>query len=595
MPPNSINHLVNPASGAGITLELLGYGTAITCHIKLQLLPFVECYVIVKDTECVIEELPNFTYSTDETTVYSSMLRQLHESKGDTYSYASILLTYYKRASESAKSANKAMITKQQSSLDDSMFQIISSEVSRDKIQVFADKIDDHCYQCLKRTVGFDCVRRSLLLDNDMLQFYIQFREQFPSTHRTIQSIVSSQHFNEKHDVKGLTEENTIHRKQRLILFIFLASIRCKSVFLLKYWAIIEPLGIYYKGHQQLSSKTLSGAFSMTLPTSLDALDLLYRKEMPEFAAHLERSPYLFGAFDNWQQCINIKNITEHQSALMHRGTSYILKEVKNIAIVSGSSIQSPNGLKFKITSSRPHGNNSLVQGFDYFTPNGVAQDVVEAEIELVKKGLLLPLLDWTVLHMPGFSPMPQLDFKDQQVPPPRRAWTTSDAKDSDILFGRDRKLRQPTDDAVQSLSTDRMHKLHMLSQRLTLMNIHSKHIHSSTKSDKNPYGIGSTTAETEFANLMSKASAELDRCAKFENDLIKHLNPGCKEVDKMFVFPLSPHEETSHDGMKMVFSDLGQDFQLFHVHKKKGTVTTNSHSENRKVFLCVASYLLSS
>ena len=183
LPTNSIDHLVNPASGAGVTLELLGYGTAVTCHIKLPLLPFVECYVLVKDSECVIEELPHFTYSTDETTVYSSMLRQLHECKGDTYSYASILLTYYKRAAESSKSANKAILIKQQSSLDDSFHQVITAEVCREKIQLFANEIDEHCYQCLKSTVGFDSVRRSLLLDEDHLHFYNQFRENFPNTH----------------------------------------------------------------------------------------------------------------------------------------------------------------------------------------------------------------------------------------------------------------------------------------------------------------------------------------------------------------------------------------------------------------------------
>ena len=88
----------------------------------------------------------------------------------------------------------------------------------------------------------------------------------------------------------------------------------------------------------------------------------------------------------------------------------------------------------------------------------------------MVEKGLLL-LLDWIVLDMPGLSPMSSLDFKDQQVPPPRRAWISADATDKELLFGADRKLRQPTDSNVASLATDRMYKLHLLSQRLTLMN----------------------------------------------------------------------------------------------------------------------------
>ena len=37
-----------------------------------------------------------------------------------------------------------------------------------------------------------------------------------------------------------------------------------------------------------------------------------------------------------------------------------------------------------------------------------------------------------------------------------------------------------------------------------------------------------------------------------------------------------------------MVYSDIGQDFQLFKVDDKSGDVVTDSESENRKVFLCV-------
>ena len=56
LPASSVDYLVDPASGSGLTLELLGYGSAITCHIKLPWLPFLEVYVPVKDSDCVIEE-----------------------------------------------------------------------------------------------------------------------------------------------------------------------------------------------------------------------------------------------------------------------------------------------------------------------------------------------------------------------------------------------------------------------------------------------------------------------------------------------------------------------------------------------------------
>ena len=585
LPTESVEYLVNPASGAGLTLELLGYGTAVTCHIKLALIPFIEVYIPVKDSDAVIEELSDFTNSTDDDTVYTSMAKLLLECKGDTYSYANILLTYYKRALKSAKSTNRAIIHKHQSANDDTIFQNITAEVDKKKIDLFAKSVDDHCYQCLKSIIGFDYVRRSLILDEDILSFYRQFQASFPTTHRIFHSIVSSQHFNEKHE----TDSDDLHRKQRLILFLFLASIRCKSVFLMKSWAIIEPLGLYYKGQQQLSAKTFSGAFSMSLPTSLAALDKLYKENINQFYAKLRKTKVICGAFDNYQQNFEKKNKTEHKSSLMQRGTSFYLKEVKNLRIVRGSIVRSKHGLIFNVSTCRPQGENWYVEGIVYKFPSGLSADVLAAERNLIQGGMLLPLLGWTVIDMPGLSPLPTLDFFKQNVPPPRLAWISADASNSDLVFGTDRKLRQPTDDAVKAFETKSMHELVSLSQRMILLNSIGKRIHNCIeKAEDSVFNIGSTEAESEFVSLMKHASSAMDRAAKFETDLIGHLNPLAHVVDKIFIFPLSPHCETSHEGMKMVYSDLCQYFQLVHVDEKIGGVTLQSSAKDQKVFLCV-------
>ena len=585
LPSSSVDYLVDPASGAGLTLELLGYGPAISCHIKLPWIPFVEAYIPIKDSDCVIAELQDFTNSTNEDTLYTSMAKLLHESKGDTYSYANILLTYYKRALKSSKSTNKAIMIKQQSAIDDSLFENIASEVERKKIELFAKSVDDHCYQCLKSTIGFDYVRRSLVLEEDLLGFYRKFQESFPTTHRIFHSIVSSQHFNEKHEI----DTDDLHRKQRLILFLFLATIRCKSVFLMKSWAIIEPLGLYYKGQQQLSAKTFSGAFSMSLPTSLAALDKIYKENMPHFYAKLQKTKVICGAFDNYQQNFEKKNKTEHKSSLMQRGTSFYLKEVKNVQIVRGSTVRSPHGLIFKVTKCEKRGDNrSFVKGYVYSVPKDVSPDVIAAEKNFIHGGMLLPLLDWTVVDMPGLSPMPSLDFFKQNVPPPRLAWISADASSSDLLFGLDRKFRQPTDHDVKSFETQSMHELVCKSQRMILLNTIAKRIdYSIEKGEESIFNIGSTEAEIEFVNLMKIASPAMDRAAKFETDLIAHINPLADIVDKIFIFPLSPHCETTHEGMKMVFTDLCQHFQLIHI-DKKGLVALQSSANDRKVFLCV-------
>ena len=272
LPESHLNHLMNPTTGAGITVELMGYGTAVTCHLKLHLLPFLEIYVPIKDDECVIQELPNFTTSTDDQKMAASLIKNLLQTKGDNYAYANILITYYKRALEATRSAKKAIISKRESSSDDAIYQKLTAEVSKRNIDKFANEMDSYCYKRLKATVGFDHVRRSLLLDEDLRQYYIKFKDSFPTIHLAFYSIIESRYFNENNESND-GDESSLHKKQRMILFLFLASCRVKSVFLLKHWAITEPLGMFYKGHQQLSAKSISGAFSATLPTSLAALE----------------------------------------------------------------------------------------------------------------------------------------------------------------------------------------------------------------------------------------------------------------------------------------------------------------------------------
>ena len=481
LPDSHLNHLMNPTTGAGITVELMGYGRAITCHLKLHLLPFIEVYVPIKNDECVIQEIPNFTSSTDDQKVAASLIKILLQTKGDSYAYANILITYYKRALEATKSAKKAILSKQESASEDAIYQKLTEEASKTNIDKFADDMDSYCYSRLKSTIGFDHVRRSLLLDDDLREYYNKFKTSFPTIHLAFYTIIESRYFNENEDSNDV-DVSVLHKKQRMILFLFLATCRVKSVFLLKYWAIIEPLGMFYKGHQQLSSKSISGAFSATLPTSLAALESLYDNEIPDFYEHINNSPYLIGAFDNWQLNLKIKNITEHQSAVMHKATSYFLKEVKCIEIVKGSSVRSKSGLIFNVTVCRRHNDNDwFVKGDIYGFPSGLPSDIVRAEKELITKGMLLPLLDWTVIAMPGFSPRPPLEYHQQIVPPPRLAWISKDATDKDILFGMDRKLRKPTDELVESFSTKRMHRLLCMAGVFTRLDSHSKRIQRAT------------------------------------------------------------------------------------------------------------------
>ena len=45
IPPSKLKYLLNPATKAGLTLDLIGFGPAKSCHLKLLSIPFLEAYV----------------------------------------------------------------------------------------------------------------------------------------------------------------------------------------------------------------------------------------------------------------------------------------------------------------------------------------------------------------------------------------------------------------------------------------------------------------------------------------------------------------------------------------------------------------------
>ena len=60
------------------------------------------------------------------------------------------------------------------------------------------------------------------------------------------------------------------------------------------------------------------------------------------------------------------------------------------------------------------------------------------------------------------------------------------------------------------------------------------------------------------FVQLIENCSKYIDNAAKFQKNMVKHINPKAGTIDRKFAFPISKHCETSHEGMKKVFADVG-------------------------------------
>lgn len=158
------------------------------------------------------------------------------------------------------RKASDVKVMKQQSIIDDygQLKELIDQEVCDDAISAFAAAVDSTYKSWLDGLIGYNHVRNYLIAEDDLATLYHQFRKQFPLLHYTFHSMISSKYFRD--DLVN-TNDATLHQKQRLIFFLALSSIRSKSSHKLRFFAIIEPLALFYKGLQQPSPRTLSGAF----------------------------------------------------------------------------------------------------------------------------------------------------------------------------------------------------------------------------------------------------------------------------------------------------------------------------------------------
>ena len=361
---------------------------------------------------------------------------------------------------------------------------------------------------------------------------------------------------------------------------------------------MVEPLGHYFKGHQQPGRNSLSGAFTSTLDTCWKRQNEIYEKFMPTFNEELQAEQTNYGSYDNYNQVLNKKNPTEGKNAITHIGTVYYAKKAKPIDLPVGTVLQSPHGVLFEVVSCKqetPY--RFMVCG----TLLSHLDSVVEKEVadkNLILTGVLWPEVGWEIQSMPGFTERPPVTYDKQRSQPPRRAWVEERASDMAILFSRKRKFCEPGASNAVSFTTNRMWNVSIKSRRIIDMRSHVLYlklkkaeaiaeaaplVNDSSSNNSLPSQVQNDDRMDSFIHTIEAASSAVDCAAQFNSDIIKLVNPSSQHVDEMFAWPIAPFEETSHKGMKMTFTQLMQSFCMVHV-DERGTVTSLPNAKRRRI-----------
>lgn len=175
-----------------------------------------------------------------------------------------------------------------------------------------------------------------LIPTEKMVAYYSTLCEDFPICHMMFSIKVSSHSYKVLTSLVATSIETTIsnesttepledvesveglHKKQRMVLFVFCGLLRAKSNRLLNHWAQVELRGFLYLGFQQPARKSLSGSFSFILDTCWKHQHALQNRLLTSFNEKLRGKICNTGCLDNYNKLFRLKTRIEGQNAITH-------------------------------------------------------------------------------------------------------------------------------------------------------------------------------------------------------------------------------------------------------------------------------------
>ena len=105
--------------------------------------------------------------------------------------------------------------------------------------------------------VGYSHACEELFPNSSINFYYEELATQFPLCHFIFATIVSSSYYTIPTDKQNINENEItsqaeLHRKNRMILYVFCGLLHVNSRELLKHWAQCEPLGYFLRASTSL-------------------------------------------------------------------------------------------------------------------------------------------------------------------------------------------------------------------------------------------------------------------------------------------------------------------------------------------------------
>ena len=223
-------------------------------------------------------------------------------------------------------------------------------------VETFASMVDNDYENEMIECVGYSYACKELLPISHYTIYYEELGTCFPLCHFVFATTVSSSYFTistEKQNINKdeMTSQAELHKKHRMILFVFCGLLCAKSRDLLTHLALCKPLGYFFEGFTQPSRKLSSGGFISTLDTCWKMHDKIHKQYISSFHEVLQKDPKCHVCFDNYNNVLPKKDQTAGKSATTHIGTAFMLCQDKPIHLPNGTMIKLSGSIFFYVIS----------------------------------------------------------------------------------------------------------------------------------------------------------------------------------------------------------------------------------------------------
>ena len=281
----------------------------------------------------------------------------------------------------------------------------LRSELSAGNLQNFADRVDRIYKQAFYARYSDFSPREALCDICNTSKIREDLQTTFPLHFAAFRSLI----FNKRNLQPADRKKHIYQQKEKSLVNHFCALIRLRNCRLLMHWSVIATLAMIKRGvPMRVSRNPIYKAFCCSKDKAFEYVDGIYEATKEIRRKRIDSCPFLIHSSDNYN-CYHPHSIQVNAKAgIYHKGMVFNIVLPKEFNKPRGTVYRDPSGCQWRVVTSELKTHWTCEVLLTCITPPYVGRGT----------RIVLPLMGWSVVSMPGYeNQKPALAYVDQDVP----------------------------------------------------------------------------------------------------------------------------------------------------------------------------------